>query len=105
MRRFYGFLRPSLLLTALIASIGLSAISTQGTLTGKAALGDWTTDAPGVRRKISVADLPGPYETRAVDNGPSLVRRPQGAWPKAPAGFKVELYITGLYNPREIVTA
>src|SRR5262245_15767896 len=32
-----------------------------GTLTGKDALGDWTTDAPGVRRKITLADLATPY--------------------------------------------
>ena len=75
------------------------------TLTGADALGDWTTDAPGVRRKVTVADLPKPYETRSVDNGPHLVPRPDGAWPKVPAGFKVEEFITGLDNPREIVTA
>lgn len=73
--------------------------------TGKDAMGDWTTDAPGVRRKITVNDLPQPYATRGVDNGPRIVRRPDGAWPKAPAGFKVEQYTTGLNNPREIVTA
>jgi glucose/arabinose dehydrogenase len=33
------------------------------------------------------------------------VQRPDGAWPKVPAGFKVEEFITGLDNPREIVTA
>ena len=58
----------------------------QGVLTGKAALGDWTTDAPGVRRRITAADLPRPFDTKSVDNGPRLVSRPEGAWPKAPAG-------------------
>ncbi len=35
------------------------------TLKGKDALGDWTRDAPGVRRKITVADLgiPGTRES------------------------------------------
>ncbi len=75
------------------------------TLTGQDALGDWTTDAPGVRRKITVADLPEPYATQSVDNGPPMIARPDDAWPKAPKGFKVELYATGLHNPREIVTA
>ncbi|AIE85923.1 PQQ-dependent sugar dehydrogenase [Fimbriimonas ginsengisoli] len=97
------------LAAALIAAsgvFGLAAIKVQSrTLTGQAALGDWTTDAPGVRRKITVADLPRPYATRSVDNGPFMIRRPQGAWPKAPAGFTVELYAGGLSNPREIVTA
>jgi hypothetical protein len=39
------------------AHVGVAAES--GTvLTGKAAMGDWTKDAPGVRRKITVQDLP-----------------------------------------------
>jgi glucose/arabinose dehydrogenase len=74
-------------------------------LTGKAAMGDWTTDAPGVRRHLTVADLPPPNATRSVDNGPNLVKRPEGAWPKAPTGFKVEAFASGLNNPRVIVTA
>ena len=73
--------------------------------TGKSAMDNWATDAPGVRRHITVSDLPAPYATKGVDNGPRIVRRPENAWPKAPAGFKVEQYITGLNNPREIVTA
>ena len=79
--------------------------ATKGALTGQDALGDWTTDAPGVRRKITTADLPQPYATRGVDNGPHWAPRPEGALPKVPAGFKVSQYITGLFNPREIVTA
>ena len=34
-----------------------------------------------------------------------MVLRPEGAWPKVPAGFKVEEYATGLQNPRVVVTA
>jgi glucose/arabinose dehydrogenase len=34
-----------------------------------------------------------------------MIRRPQGAWPKAPAGFAVDEYATGLDNPRHIATA
>jgi glucose/arabinose dehydrogenase len=74
-------------------------------LTGQAALGDWTTDAPSVRRKITRADLAAPYDTPSVDNGPRMVPRPEGAWPQAPRGFKVEEFATGLNNPRKIVTA
>ena len=74
-------------------------------LTGKNALGDWTTDAPGVRRHLSLADLPPQYATPSIDNGPHIVARPKGAWPKVPRGFKVEEYVTGLENPRHITTA
>jgi glucose/arabinose dehydrogenase len=75
------------------------------TLTGADALGDWTTDAPGVRRKITPADMPKPYATPHVDNGPNQIRRPEGAWPKAPKGFVVEEFANGFNNPRVITTA
>jgi glucose/arabinose dehydrogenase len=74
-------------------------------LTGQGALGDWTTDAPGVRRRITPADLPKPYATRSVDAGSGVVKRPAGAWPQVPAGFKVEEYAAGLSNPRLIRAA
>ncbi len=74
-------------------------------LTGAAAMGDWTTDAPGVRRRITVADLPQPYATPDVDNGPTLVPRPPGAVPRVPVGFKVAEFAGGLENPRAVITA
>ena len=40
-------------------------------LTGSDAQGDWTTDAPGVRRRLTLADLPPDYATPSVDNGPA----------------------------------
>lgn len=69
-------------------------------LTGRDAMGDWTTDAPGVRRKITTADLPPPNATSSADNGPRLVPRPEGAAPRVPDGFRVELFAIGLTNPR-----
>lgn len=79
--------------------------SAKPTLTGRAAFGDWTTDAPGVRRHITTADLPPPYDTPSVDNGPRMAPRPAGALPKAPAGFSVNLFAADLVNPRAVVTA
>ncbi len=75
------------------------------TLTGKDALGDWTTDAPGVRRKITVDDLARPYDTPSANNHPRIVSRPEGAWPKAPEGFEVAEFATKLEQPRVIVRA
>jgi glucose/arabinose dehydrogenase len=74
-------------------------------LTGKDALGDWTTDAPGVRRKITLNDLATPYDTPSADNFPRVVERPEGAWPKAPEGFEVTEFATKLVEPRVIVRA
>ena len=68
-------------------------------------MGDWSTDAPGVRRLITTADLPKPYATPSVDNGPRMVARPENAWPKPPEGFKVEVFASGLNTPRKIITA
>ena len=88
------------------AQSGVAPGAASGTLlTGQAALGDWTTDAPGVRRRITPADLPQPYTTESARNFPRVVPRPEGAWPKAPAGFTVELFASGLRNPRKIITA
>jgi glucose/arabinose dehydrogenase len=73
--------------------------------TGQAAFADYKKQAPGVVRKITVADLPKPYATKSAGNGPTVVPRPSDAWPKAPTGFKVDLYASGLDEPREIRTA
>ncbi|HEX4641212.1 MAG TPA: hypothetical protein VH252_07480, partial [Chthoniobacterales bacterium] len=66
---------------------------------------DWTKDAPGVRHKFTVEDLPQPYATKSVDNGPREVRRPAGAEPRVPRGFKVEQYATGFSYPRYLLAA
>jgi len=79
------------------------------TLTGKSAFTDYSQEKPGVRRKLTVADLPEPFATPSVDNGPNgtrnMIPRPEAAWPQAPTGFKVEMYATGLGNPRLLRTA
>ena len=58
-------------------------------------MGDWTSDAPGVRRKITVADLPPPDASRSASNFPTVVSRPAGAQLHVPAGFKIEEYAAG----------
>ena len=74
-------------------------------LRGRDAFGDATIDHPGLRRLITLADLPAPYATTSADNGARMVARPNDAWPQAPAGFEVKLYATGLSEPRKIITA
>jgi len=74
-------------------------------LTGAAALGDWTTDAPGVRRRLTQADLPAPYATSSADNGANMVPRPAGALPSVPDGFVVDLLTADVRQPRMIRTA
>jgi glucose/arabinose dehydrogenase len=66
---------------------------------------DFRYEKPGAVHKISVSDLPKPYATQSAENGPKLVARPENMWPKTLPGFKVELYATGLENPRTLRTA
>ncbi len=74
-------------------------------LTGQQAFTSYADEHPGVRRHLTVADLPAPYATQGVDNGADMVSRPANAWPQAPKGFKVDQYYTGLDQPRLIRTA
>jgi glucose/arabinose dehydrogenase len=75
------------------------------TITGPAAFTDYSQQHPGARRRITAADLPEPNQAEAVFNGPTVVAKPESAWPLAPAGFKVELYAQGFRVPRLIRTA
>ena len=75
-------------------------VSNGTTLTGAAAFGDWRADSPGIRRRIEARDLPAPYATRPTAHPPRIVRPPQGAVPKVPAGFEVSLFAGGLERPR-----
>jgi glucose/arabinose dehydrogenase len=93
-------------LVLLVTTIPLVARGADQTVrTGQSAFDDWTQDAPGVRRKITVADLPAPYATESVRNGPSVVPPPEGAMPQVPPGFKVERFATDLKSPRLIRVA
>src|SRR5439155_23913442 len=74
-------------------------------LTGKAAMGDWAADAPGVRRKIAVNDLPVPSSNVFAINRARVVDRPANAQPQVPPGFRIELYAEGFRDPRFLLTA
>jgi glucose/arabinose dehydrogenase len=73
-----------------------------GTLLGAAAYGDWSTDAPGVRRKLTAADMPAPLASRPAANQSEIVARPDGALPKVPPGFAVALFAKDLKEPRVV---
>ena len=86
---------------SVLCGLTLSAAAQQPLLTGQAAFTDYAQQDPGVRHKITLADLPAPDPAEAVDNGPSVVPKPAGAWPTAPAGFKVLLYAGGDSTPMQ----
>jgi glucose/arabinose dehydrogenase len=90
---------------AMAAAMATVPSLAQNVLTGQAAFTDHSKEHPGVRRHLTTADLPAPYASKGVDNGAEMVERPKDAWPQAPSGFKVEMYYTGLDQPRLIRTA
>jgi glucose/arabinose dehydrogenase len=103
MHRFSQAFFLSLTLSSL--PLAFAADGKPTVLTGKTAFTDAAHESPGTRRHLTVADLPAPAPDESVDNGPGVVARPANAWPQAPKGFKVELYASGLDNPRLLRTA
>lgn len=72
----------------------------------KAPFTDYRLEKPGVFRKITLKDLPAPFQTPPAANGPSrMAPRPENVWPRTLPNFKVELYADGLNEPRYITTA
>jgi glucose/arabinose dehydrogenase len=70
-------------------------------IAGKNAFTDAKDVKPGMFRKITASDLPKPFDTPSNSNQ-TPTPRPAGAIPQAPAGFKVELYLDNVKQPRQI---
>ena len=90
----------------LLHAAGLDMSDVKDIDTGAAAFTNFEKEKPGTFRKITVSDLPKPFATESAGNPPKTVSRPANMWPQAPAGFKVEQYVTeGLVLPRELRAA
>jgi glucose/arabinose dehydrogenase len=87
------------LLLATFAACTVTAAAQYPLMTGQSAFTNWDEESPGIRHKITLADLPAPNPSQSVKNGPVLVPRPAKAWPQAPTGFKVTLYAGGDSKP------
>lgn len=99
-------LSAAYLMAAVFAGAGVSGpLAQSGPLVGAAAFGDWQADKPGVIRLIRPADLPRPGATPSSANSSHVVPRPPAAIPQVPAGFKVELFASGLSGPRQMRVA
>lgn len=78
----------------------------QDILTGEAAFGSAEDDTVGIRRHITSDALPQPShhendpEEPDFENAPTLVDAPEGTMPEVPDGFSVEVFATGLTQPR-----
>ena len=49
--------------------------------------------------------LPAPFETQSSGNGPNKENPPAGFLPAVPAGFKVNVYLSGIRRPRWLTVA
>ena len=96
-----GIFRVLAFSLAAVLSIGLANVGTakeRGISSGKpgkgaataSVFGDWRADRPGLRHRITIADLPPPYTTQSASNNPREVKRPAGAKLSVPDGFAVE---------------
>jgi glucose/arabinose dehydrogenase len=87
----------------------LASAQTGEVRTGAAALADWKVDAPGVRRHIKPSDLPAPPTgtdpEKSIAKPAKVVKPAQGAAPKVPAGFAVQVFATGFKQPRTLRVA
>ncbi len=104
--------RDDFVFCAIFIAVSLGAAVPNGTaadsgelLTGKAAMGDWRSDAPGVARKITVPDLPPPSSNVLAVNRARVINRPADAQLRVSPGFKIELYASGFRDPRFLLTA
>lgn len=66
---------------------------------------DFRSETAGRTHKITLSDLPQPHATKSAVNPPQMSPRPADAIPKAPQGFTVNMYMSGLDEPREMRVA
>jgi glucose/arabinose dehydrogenase len=67
--------------------------------------GAWTEDKPGDLHHITVAQLVAPYASESAGNGPKVAKRPDGALPAVPAGFKVSVFAGEMGKTRLMLRA
>ena len=97
--------------SAAVASIAVAltiagSVASQEIKKGEAAFGDWSADAPGVRRHIQASDMPkAEIQEEVVGNFPESAERPADAQPKLPDGFSADMIVSGLENPRIVRVA
>jgi glucose/arabinose dehydrogenase len=97
-------LRPGILFL-LLATLTMPSLAEEELREGASAYSDWHADHPGVRRKISVGDLPAPLQTPSASNSSRTVSGPPRAAPQVPDGFSAHLLASGFSGPRTVRVA
>jgi glucose/arabinose dehydrogenase len=88
------------LLAAVSVVLHFSGQYGRGAAQNLSVFSDYRSQSAGRAHRITLQDLPQPYATPSADLRSGVIERPAKAWPVAPAGFSVQLYASGLHNPR-----
>ena len=97
--------KGSKLLSALQILILLTLGSLLFAQAGNSPFYDFHAEKPGTTHQIPLKDLPVPGASKSAVNPAAPADRPNGVVPQALPGFKVNLYATGLDEPRELRAA
>ncbi len=76
----------------LASQSGKAAAAPKAAAAGGDKAGSWTEDKPGDLHHITVDKLVQPYASESAGNGPKVAKRPDGAMPAVPKGFKVGFF-------------
>lgn len=60
---------------------------------------------PGAQIRIDANALPAPYASPSANNSSNYIRRPQGAMPQVPAGFRVNIFADRVEGARNVKVA
>ena len=101
MRKGSSFLRNATI-TLLLFSVFPSAAVAQERQATTEADGDWRTDSPGVWRHLAPGDLPQPDPANARALSTEIAQPPETYRPRAPEGFRVDLFASHLAGPRSL---
>ncbi|MDX1932884.1 MAG: PQQ-dependent sugar dehydrogenase [Capsulimonadales bacterium] len=74
-------------------------------LTGTNALGDYTRDRPGLRRRFAPSALPAPYASALAWAPSETVARPANVLPRTMPGFSIRVFADNIDGPRKIAVA
>ncbi|NBC31442.1 MAG: sorbosone dehydrogenase [Alphaproteobacteria bacterium] len=59
--------------------------------------------APGTRYEVRPEDMPAPYASQSVSQGPQRAARPESGALQVPEGFEATLFAAGLTHPRALL--
>lgn len=94
---------PVLLALNSLSSLALAVML--GATCVPALASDYMPPKPGDEIRITVEQLPPPFETPSASNSPSIVVRSADLRPLVPAGFSASIFADHLSNPRKLLIA